>query len=103
MFTEFYCSQSQRHLQVCAGRLALHLDSFANRLAKQGYSRYSTRVKLATVCDFGDWIEHEDREVSTLDEQCVEVFLQTRKARRGRRRAEAATVRQFVDTHIVSA
>ena len=96
MFIKLFSSPSRSRLRVRAGPLALHLNGFADQLATQGYSRYFARLKLATVCDFGAWIEHKGLDVTALDGRCMEAFLQTRELRRSSRHGEAATGRQLL-------
>ena len=74
----------------------MHLDGFADQLATQGYSRYFARLKLATVSDFGAWIQRNGLDVTALDGPCMEAFLQTREPRRSSRHGEAATGRQLL-------
>ena len=84
-------------LRVRAGPLGSALDGFADRLATEGYARFTIGLKLATTRDLGGWLEREGLAAESLDEQRVEAFLLTRDPRRRARRGEAATGRQLLD------
>ena len=84
-------------LRVRAGPLAAALDGFADRLATEGYARFTIGLKLATARDLGGWLEREGLPAESLDEQRVEAFLLARDPSRSVRRGEAATGRQLLD------
>ena len=84
-------------LRERAGPLGSALGGFAERLATEGYARFTIGLKLATARDLGGWLERQGLAAAALDEQRVAAFLLTRDRRRRARRGEAATGRQLLD------
>ena len=75
-----------------AGPLAGDIDGFAAWLAGEGYSHSSARDKLLLTADLSLWLAEQGLELETVNEQRVEAFMHSRKARRG----DPATGRQLL-------
>lgn len=83
-----------------AGLLGSHVESFAELLRGDGYSRSTVRSQLCLLKHFSKWLEEKDLEVADISEDVVQKFVADRRKRRGHacvRRGEPPAVRRFLD------
>lgn len=79
---------------LCAGRLATHLDGFATFLDGQGYAPATVRQKKDLLVDFGAWLAEHDLPLEVLGEAHAGQFLT--EYHRRTRRGDAWTIRQLI-------
>jgi hypothetical protein len=74
------------------GLLGPYMDSFAARLAEQGYCKYYGRQKIALVADLSRWLHRKNIRVAELNERRIDVFLAARSKAHGRTGGEKSTL-----------
>ena len=63
------------------GPLRGYLDEYATRLGELQYARESARQKIKVVSDLSRWLEHEGRDVRSLDDHLIAKFFRQRRQR----------------------
>lgn len=63
------------------GPLAIHVDAFAEQLARQGYSGATAREKLRLVAHLSRWLARNNVRAEDLDEACIGRFRRYRRQR----------------------
>jgi site-specific recombinase XerD len=61
------------------GPLSEHLDTYAARLAEQGYTDHSIRRQIVAIADFSRWLKRKHIDVQALDIVVVDQFLRLRQ------------------------
>jgi site-specific recombinase XerD len=80
-----------RRLQ--AGALMPYLTDYAQLLLERGYSRCAGESKLATIADFGRWMERHGISVERINEQLVTSYLGVRRKHGRHKDGDRATLR----------
>jgi site-specific recombinase XerD len=78
------------------GPLGAHLDSFADLLSAQGYSREAGMQKLRLFAFLSRWLEQNKLSIHQLDEQRIEQFRKTQRKRLRRQRQVQHTLTQLL-------
>lgn len=79
-----------------AGPLAVHIDSFAERLLNQGYAINTCKAKVLLVTNLSHWVERKQLQISDLDEQKINEFIKYRTIHYRSNRYENPTLRDFL-------
>lgn len=74
------------------GPLAIHIDAFAEQLARQGYSGATAREKLRLVAHLSRWLARNNVRAEELDEACIRRFRRYRRQQGRIDHQAAATV-----------
>jgi site-specific recombinase XerD len=87
------------------GPLSEHLDTYAARLAEQGYTDHSIRRQIVAIADFSRWLKRKHIDVQALDSVVVDRFLRLRRRQqrvgRGDSKALARMVAMLWQTGVV--
>lgn len=94
--TERYVNGATTAQYSRVGPLYPHLDEFAAHLTREGYAQETVQGKLQLLNQFSCWLKRRKLQTSDLGEQCVHLFLTSRR-RSGTRRGDAATCRQLLE------
>lgn len=65
-------------LRMRKGALGTYLDQLADQLNKEGYARYSSRLQLRLIAQFGRWLKQESIAVQDVTLEHTEQYLEYR-------------------------
>lgn len=94
---EHYFSEPAHLKRSREGPLGDHLDSFAELLFQQGYTRNAARVQFAQLSRLAAWLKSHGLEAADLDEHVTQRYLATRRPEKTYKHIEAAALRHFFD------
>jgi site-specific recombinase XerD len=80
-----------------AGLFGPHLDTFVAALCELGYARSTVRARLRLLDDLGRWLARQGPELTDLQEQVVNRFLQERQRQGRLGRGDARAARHFLE------
>jgi site-specific recombinase XerD len=89
-----HCAAAER---LRAGLFGPHLDTLVAALCELGYARFTVRVRLRILDDFGRWLAQQRLQLADLQEQLVNRFLQQRQCQGRLRKGDALAVRHFLE------
>jgi site-specific recombinase XerD len=75
------------------GPLEPYLNPFTSVLSKQGYTKYSIKVKIRLVAKFSRWLDHQHLGVNDLNSELFNVFIKSQKTSNPVRRGDLATLK----------
>ena len=82
--------------RMSCGPLGPYLDSFADQLRQQGYSKRAGMEKIGLIADLSRWLDRKKIKIETLDEQRVVDFLTARRKRFCRHFSDEPTLAQWL-------
>ena len=74
MINKLY-SRTKIITRLRSGPLGMHIDGFAKALFKEGYTSNVLKQKIQAASLLGSWLSLQQIDITALDEQCVEEFL----------------------------
>ena len=79
-----------------SGVLGAHLDSFADHLAKCGYTAATARSQLTLLGHFDQWMTRRLRVLGELNDELVDKFVHDRTRLGKLQRGDSVTAHQFL-------
>lgn len=84
-------------LRMRDGVLGTYLDRFAEKLNREGYARYSSRLQLRLIAQFGGWLKQKSISVEDLTPEHTEQYLEYRRRQQRPRSGDGAPLKQLLN------
>lgn len=84
-------------LRMRDGVLGTHLDRFAEKLNTEGYARYSSRLQLRLIAQFGRWLKQKSITVQEITPEHTKQYLEYRRQHQRLRRGDAAPLKRLLN------